>query len=156
MLRATCWSLNTKKNRWWKKPQFPFGNCGFFISLPMRFGAFRKNPMPLIVLQKNIFSNPLAFCAKWWYNDYGKQTKYTVNGCIFFLGYLYPFLAILSLLNLIKCKFRIERVLYTQSIFSLFGDGWNLRFCALISVGALFLFFKEVQLCTDAPNATRH
>ena len=32
---------------------------------------------------------------------------------------------------------------YTQSVYSLFGDDWNLRFCALITVGALFYFLKE-------------
>ncbi len=29
---------------------------------------------------------------------------------------------------------------YAQSVYGLFGDDWNLRFCALISVGALFYF----------------
>jgi len=29
---------------------------------------------------------------------------------------------------------------YTQSVYGLFGDDWDLRFCALITVGALFVF----------------
>ena len=39
---------------------------------------------------------------------------------------------------------------YTQSVYSLFGDDWNLRFCALITVGALFLFFEggKQNVCT--------
>ena len=34
---------------------------------------------------------------------------------------------------------------YTQSVYSLFGDDWNLRFCALITVGALFIFIYREE-----------
>ena len=49
------------------------------------------------------------------------------------------FLRILILSNLIKCRFRIDEYVYTLSVYSLFGDDWSLRFCALTFVGALFL-----------------
>ena len=52
---------------------------------------------------------------------------------------LYP---ILTLLNLIKCKFLIGEYVISPSVSSLFGDDWNLRFCALMKVGALFIFSK--------------
>ena len=33
-------------------------------------------------------------------------------------------------------------VIYPSSVYSLFGDDWDLRFCALITVGALFYLFS--------------
>jgi len=75
---------------------------------------------------------------------YAKQTKYTVNGCIFFLGIRIPFFD-----NTFYCdEFDKMQIPYTigeycnipTSVYSLFGDDWNLRFCALITVGALFIF----------------
>ena len=53
-----------------------------------------------------------------------------------------PFLLILSCNEFDKMqipytrKYSIVQTLY----YSLFGDDWNLRFCALITVGALFIF----------------
>ena len=61
-------------------------------------------------------------------------------GCIFISRDTYTlFLPILSCNEFDKMQVPYTREFYTQSVYSLFGDDWNLRFCALISVGALFI-----------------
>ena len=47
-----------------------------------------------------------------------------------------------AVMNLIKCKFRtLLSIVICPSVYSLFGDNWSLRFCALTSVGALFVCY---------------
>ena len=85
------------------------------------------------------------------YNNLAKQTKYADLGCVFpFWGYLYPFLTILFYAEFDKMQIpRMREYLYTQSVYGLFGDNRNLRFCALTSVGALFIleeFFMKIAV----------
>ena len=63
-------------------------------------------------------------------------------GVFCFSGILIPFLTILFCVEFDKMQIPYTReYYYTQSVYSLFGDDWNLRFCALITVGALFILY---------------
>lgn len=58
-----------------------------------------------------------------------------------FLEYLYPFLTILFCAEFDKMQIPCMREYNIPNlVYSLFGDDWNLRFCALTPVGALFIF----------------
>lgn len=56
-----------------------------------------------------------------------------------FLRDNYAFFRYTLVIEFDKMQIRTARVVYAQSVYSLFGDNWNLRFCALMTVGALFI-----------------
>ena len=61
-------------------------------------------------------------------------------GVFFFLGIFIPFLAILFCDEFDKMQIPYTREYHIPNLYnSLFGDDWSLCFCALTSVGALFI-----------------
>ena len=45
-----------------------------------------------------------------------------------------------------QIPYTMKSIVYTQSVYGLFGDDWNLRFCALITVGALFIYARRYTM----------
>ena len=75
-----------------------------------------------------VLPNKLNMYSKWVY--------------FLFMGYLYLFWLYFFVLNLIKCEFhtRLSIVIYPYLYIVCLATTWNLRFCALTPVGALFAF----------------
>ena len=61
-----------------------------------------------------------------------------IFGYIFFLKDNYTFFTHTLIIEFDKMQIPYRRVCYTRSVYSLFGDNWGLRFCALTSVDAFF------------------
>ena len=63
-----------------------------------------------------------------------------------FLGILIPFFDDTIAVEFDKMQIPYsDSILYTQTVYSLFGDDWNLRFCALTPVGALFILYLSFE-----------
>ena len=75
-----------------------------------------------------------------------KLNIYRQDGCVFVYRIGIPFFVHTTIvLSLIKCSSAAMIVCFLPiSVYSLFGDDWSLRFCALILVGALFCFLGEI------------
>lgn len=58
----------------------------------------------------------------------------------FIKGYLYPFLTILQCNEFVKMQIPCSVVCYTHLYIVCLATTWDLRFCALAHVGALFIF----------------
>ena len=69
------------------------------------------------------------------------------RGILFFWGNITRFLAHTYLENLIKCKFRLnECVVYPYSVKIGLATDWSLRFYALASVSAFFVFCRRNKI----------
>ena len=61
MLRATCWSLNTKKSRWWKKRSFRLEIAVFSYRCRCVLGLSEKIQCHLLFCRKTFFQILLLF-----------------------------------------------------------------------------------------------